>query len=524
MGAPARRESGQGDLLVGVDLGTSKCLVLAMSPQGTIVSRASRPVPLHAPTPFVAEQRADDWWEVISTSLRECLGGPSRLGSRVRSIAVTSHLEAWVPLDHRGEVLGPGLTWLDRQTIGLVEGRVEHARERRTVTGVPLDFNSPTARLAWCQATNPAAYAGTRWFLSPKDFINFRLTDVPATDPTMASKTGLLPLGTDHWDEGFVRAIDLDPSHLPPIVESTRAIGRLTAEAARQTGLTEGTPVIAGCGDDYSQALGAGAAEPAELNIGTGTGSAWKGIVDRPLVASDPELETHRFLWPNRWVLWTGIHATGYSVRWLGDVCRLTEEDRVRLDAWVAAAEPGSEGLFYYPHLWGCRLPRTNPYASAVFFGATHRHRLEHFYQAVLEAAALMARSAWQAYADAGFVPRRVTMVGGETTNEVWNQLKADALGVPIHVPLYPGGAPVDASAFGAALLAGVGSGCFGDPASAARATLSEVKTFTPRLHLTDRYRELFQRFMDVYQHIEAAYASDWRHRQAAAARRRESS
>jgi xylulokinase len=495
-----------------------------MNPRGAIVARAMRPVPLNAPTPLVAEQRADDWWAVVNAALRECLGGSAHLGDRVRAVAVTSHLEAWVPLDDRGAVLGPGLTWLDRQTVGLVEGRVGEGERRRAVTGVPLDFNSPTARMAWFQEADPAAYGRTRWFLSPKDFVNFRLCGVPAADPTMASKTGLLPLGADHWDEVFIRKIDLDPARLPVIVESSQAIGSLTAEAARETGLAEGTPVIAGCGDDYSQALGAGAVEPGELNIGTGTGSAWKGLVDRPVVAAHPELETHRFLWPDRWVLWTGIHATGYSARWLAEVWGLTEEERVRLDAWVASAEPGSEGLFFYPHLWGCRLPRTNPYASAVFFGATHRHRREHFYQALLEAAALLSLAAWQVYADAGFIPSRVTMVGGETTNDVWNQVKADALGIPIAVPVFPGGAPVDASAFGAALLAGVGSGSFRDPAAAVRATLSEVKTFSPRPHRTGRYRELFQRYLDVYRHLEAAYATDWRHRQAAAARRREPS
>jgi xylulokinase len=411
---------------------------------------------------------------------------------------------------------------LDRQTVGIGEAMVADATGWRAATGVPLDYNSPAARLVWLEQMRPDAYRRARWFLSPKDFINFKLTGAVGCDPTMASKTALVLLATGTWDAPRVRALRIDPGRLPPIVESAATIGAVTSNAAQSTTLPAETPVITGCGDDYSQALGAGAVEPGELNIGTGTGSAWKGIVDRPVVAPSPELETHRFVWPGRWVLWTGIHGTGYSARWLAELLRIAGDERAELDAWVAAAEPGSEGLVFYPHLWGSRLPRTNPRASAVFFGAGHQHRRGHFYQAVLEGAALLAIEAWRVYAAAGFAPTRVTISGGEAANSVWNQMKADALGVPIHVMDPAGGTPADASAFGAALLAGIGIGFYSSPAAAARATLPEGQTFTPRSDCTQAYRALFERYMKIYTQIEAAYAVDSRPSGAVTARRRE--
>jgi xylulokinase len=475
---------------------------------GRLIARTESPYDVINPQPGWAEQRAEDWLQATIYTVRKCVQA-IQAASRysVAGIGIDSHLEAFVPVDDEGNALANGLLWIDQRTIPQAEEIKQCLSEPWVIetTGVPINHVNPAAKILWLKQHLPDAYARASVLLSPKDYVNYHLTGNAWTDFSIASKTMLLGLTDNQWHADICQAIGLDDAKLPPIQGAWEIAGFTTSEFAHQTGIAQGTPVATGGGDDHCQSLGGGAIEPETLNIGTGTGSTWKVILKHPVPDLQGRVECHRHIFPNTWIYWTGINATGFSVRWFMDNFGLTghtADDFGHFEKLAQDADIGSNGLFFYPHLWGARAPRFNPAATGVFFGITHAHRTEHFCRAVLEGAAYQYLAVLDLLASLGVKTSRLTMVGGETRNSLWNQIKADMVGHEILIPEIQDGSPL-----GAAMLAGLATGAFVDEADAVRHVIRFKECIQPIEANTQQYRRLYQRCRAIYDIIEAAYS-----------------
>lgn len=495
-------------VLIGVDLGTSGCTTVAISLDGRLIARTESPYEVLSPQPGWAEQRAEDWLQATIQSVRECvrrMQATSRYS--VVGIGIDSHLEAFVPVDDAGNVLANGLLWLDQRTIPQAEEIKQCLSEQWVIetTGVPINHVNPAAKILWLKQHLPDAYAKSRVLLSPKDYVNYRITGDARTDYSIASKTMLLGLTDNHWHTDICQAIGLDDAKLPPVQGAWEIAGFTSSEFTHQTGISQGTPVATGGGDDHCQSLGGGAIDPEILNIGTGTGSTWKAILKRPVPDLQGRVECHRHILPETWIYWTGINATGFSVRWFMDNFGLaghTVDDFERFEKLAQEADIGSNGLFFFPHLWGARAPRFNPVATGVFFGITHAHRTAHFCRAILEGAAYQYLAVLDLLASLGVTTSRLTMVGGETRNRLWNQIKADMVGREILIPEIQDGSPL-----GAAMLAGLATGAFADPADAVKRVIRWKECVQPINAHTRKYSRLYQKCSTIYDIIEAGYS-----------------
>jgi xylulokinase len=494
--------------LLGLDLGTTGCKALLTRTDGSVVAGATTPYDLSTPRPLWAEQDPEEWWCAACASIAAVLLAPGAAGGRVLSVGLTGQMHGLVLLDSARRVVRPAILWNDQRTSDECRSIEERVGEDRllalTANAVLPGFTAP--KILWVQRHEPEAWSRVASVLLPKDFIRERLTGVLASDVSDASGTSLFDVEHRDWSSEMLAALDVPRRLLPDVFESADVSGHVHAAAARATGLTEGTPVVAGAGDQAAQALGAGIVEEGLVSITLGT----SGVVFAPSRSCrrDVHGRLHAFCHASRglWHLMGVMLSAGGSLRWYRDALCEPEAARARAegrdpydDLLGAAAEvpAGSDGLVFLPYLTGERTPYADPHARGVFCGLTVRHRKAHLTRAVIEGVSFGLRDSLDLMKAAGVPIDRVRVSGGGARSVLWRQVLADVCATPISVLNVTEGA-----AFGAAMLAGIGVGVFADAAAAARATVEETATVNP-----GRDAEQYARVLPLYRSLYAALA-----------------
>lgn len=312
-------------------------------------------------------------------------------------------------------------------------------------------------------------------------------------DYSIASRTMMLDVRTRTWSEEILDHAKIPLEILPKTVPSGTLAGRVTAAAAQQCGLGEGTPVFTGGHDHICGALGAGVVEPGTVLDSSGT--CEEILIAAKTLKECSELSRMGFnagfhVVPDRYYLSGGIPASGAAVDWFR-----------REFSGNSESIPGAKGLLFLPHLRGSSSPQRDKDSRGAFIGIRDTHRWGDFMQAVYEGVAFELRVCAEQLLR-GDQPRRVVSIGGGTKDSHWMQVKADVLNSKIEVPSVQ-----ECTAFGVALLAGVGAGIYQDPRDAARQTYRVGKTVTPRQETRALYDQLFQDYRTLYQglhHVNA--------------------
>jgi xylulokinase len=286
---------------------------------------------------------------------------------------------------------------------------------------------------------------------------------------------------------------------LPPIVAPTAVVGKVTADAARATGLAEGTPVVCGTSDTAAETYGAGMVREG-LGVVKLATAATVNVLS-PTSRPDFELINYYHVVPNHWYIITATNSCASAHKWLRDTFVRREGDDGRavfdaMDRMAAAVAPGAEGLFFHPYLNGERSPYWDPLLRADFVGAGFNHGPGHFVRALYEGVAYSLRDCRDVLRAKGLSFATARLTGGGSTSALWRQIVADVLNVEVELP-----AVADAS-FGAALLAGVGVGIYADERAAAQ-VIQIVSRATP-----DPVRAaVYDRGFPIYRDIQAALA-----------------
>ncbi len=496
--------------VIGVDIGTGGCKVVAFDLQGHLLAESFKEYSVHHPRLDWAEQDPEDWWRAACDALKEVT---SKVGSEnVLAVGLTSQREAFVPLDEKGEKLYNSIIWLDMRAIPQAR-KIEKLISREKilrVTGVPIDHIFSAPKLLWIKENLPHVFERTRFILFAKDYIAFKLCDEKATDYSMASRTMLFDIHKLKWSEEICETLGIPLDILPPPKGSWEVIGEVTSKASELTGLPKGAPVVAGGGDRPCEALGAGAIEEGEINIGTGTGTVFEVPLSRPRPDSRGLIDCCCHVVPNTWEYEIIINATGESLRWFRDnfgheeIYRSKEEGVSPYELFNRAAakiEAGAGGLFYYPYLWGARAPKFDPMARAVFIGFTHAHGKPAFIRAIMEGVAFQYVETIELVERLGVSVRRITMTGGEARSHIWNQIKADVLGRVIEVPEV-----LDAAALGACILASVGVKAYKDFKEAIGGMVRIAKEYRPRPEAHAKYLKLYKAYQEVYEKLKECF------------------
>jgi xylulokinase len=464
--------------LIGLDVGTSSVKGLAIDEEGAVLAVAERSQPLSTPHPGWSEQDPNDWWRGASEVLDE-LDAAGAAG-----IGLTGQMHGLVALDADDRPLRPAILWNDGRTQAQCDEIEERIGFDRLVelTGNRALAGFTAPKLLWLREHEPDVYARIAHILLPKDYVRLKLTGERAIDVADASGTLLFDVAARAWSDEVVAALDIDPAWLPEAHESP----------ARTGATRDGVPVAAGAGDQAAGALGVGVvAEGGPASIVLGTSGVVFAALDR--YEHDPQARVHAFCHavPGAWhVMGVMLSAAG-SLQWLQQTVGGTFDE---LLAGAAEWEPGVEGLLFAPYLAGERTPHADPSARGAFTGIGLRHDRGALARAVLEGVAFGLRDALDLVEELGGRPAVGRASGGGGRSELWLQIVASALELPLEVTVVDEGA-----AYGAALLGGVAAGVWDDPRDAVAGCVKVTRVVEPRAEWVEPYREARERFRGLY-------------------------
>ena len=499
--------------LLGIDIGTTGVRAILVDETGGVAAGVTIKHPIHTPRPNWSEQDPEDWWKGTLDAVRGVLGkiGPGS-GRRVIGLGLSGQMHSSVFLDGRDRVLRRALLWNDGRTTEQcqwITKQVGASGLKRLVGNPALEgFTAP--KVIWLRDEEPKTYRRLRTLLLPKDYIRFRLTGEKATEVSDAAGTLLFDVRNRRWSKELLEKLDLSSKILPPVFESTEVCGKVTPGVARSTGLKSGIPVVGGGADNTCGAIGNGIVREGRVLSSIGTSGVIFAHTDR--VKIDPSMRVHTFCHsvPSRWYLMGVTLSAGNSLRWFRDSLSPLETQMERIsgiDAYSVLTEearmapPGSEGLVFLPYLTGERTPHKDASARGVLFGISPRHNRSHVVRAVMEGITFGMNDSLRIIRELGVKVDEVRMTGGGARSAFWGQMQADVFEASVGTVN-----ATEGPAFGAALMAGVGSGIFGDLKEATDQFVKVTGRIEPNPQNVARYREMYSVFRSLYPELKRSF------------------
>lgn len=508
-------------LLLGVDVGTTGAKALLADADGAVVAEHTSGYEVMTPRPLWAEQWPQVWLDGLVAAVRGVLERAGAAPGDVAGMAVSSlYGGSGVPVDAELEPVHPCLIWMDRRA------RRETRLVRETVpldtlvgiTGNGVDSYYGFTKILWLRDNEPDVWSRTRYLLPPNAFLIQRLTGELAVDHSAAGNIGgVYDLRDRTWSREACDLLDIPVDKLPErLVASTEVVGRLHEQGAELTGLAAGTPVCAGGIDAAVATLSAGVLAPGRHVGMMGTSMCWGFIHDVP--PTEPGFVSMPYvLDPGRWTYTFGGAATAGAVpAWFRDQLAGVEQAVERwtadlggpdayaqLDARAQQVPAGSDGVLVLPYFMGERSPIWDPDARGTVTGLTLYHTRAHLYRACLEGVAFALRHNIEAGREARYPLDDVLhVVGGAVRSELWLQIIADVVGLPV-VATQGGEA-----AYGDAMLAAVGVGV-ADEESLRRWAPSEdrERRVEPDADAVTVYDRLHPHYVGLYEDLKGRFA-----------------
>ena len=490
------------DLLLCIDVGTGSARAAVTDARGRIVRIASRDYEQSVPRFGWAEQAAHTWWDGVVSAIRELIVSEPSTRERISAISACGQMHGTVLVGADGEPTRPTVPlWNDKRTTALVEAfeTAHPASDYLAQTANPPTPAWPAFKLAWLRDNDPEAYRRAVAVLMPKDYINFRLTGAFAMDRGDGSLSFLMDWATGEWSPAMADLLTIDLEKLPPLRSSLDVLGYVTPQAARETALRPGIPVVVG-GADYPVALlGSGVARPGLASDVTGTSCIVTVIVREPIL--DPEICNVATV-EGEWGAFSLLETGGDAVRWARRSLHGGNADYAAIMATAAQAPPGANGLFFLPFLVGQRLGRERN-ARAQFFGLMAAHGTAHLDRAIVEGVTFAAARALRKMEDAsGARVERVVAASGGAKSSLWLEIKASAYGVPILVPSEP-----ECGIVGSAAIAATALGIYDTLDDAVVACVGFEREVLPNPAWRERYASMQPIFEELYQQSRPLYA-----------------
>lgn len=500
--------------LLGIDLGTTNTKAIIFDELGNLLSQGLRRTPTHVEGNLRATYDAEAIWQTVALAIRDALEG---LGGRpvVDGVAISSMAEAVVGIDAAGLPVAPVIAWFDDRTIPQRDWWREHlgARAVFDICGLHLDYIFSINKVMWMRAHAPEVFKRTMRWLGISDYLNYRLTGQQVTSPSIASRTMAFDVAQRDWSDRMLDLAELSRELFPPVLESGSVIGVVTENAALDTGLPAGCPVVLGGHDHLCGALASRVIAPGPVLNSVGTSEVLMVAMDRfNPQGEDPEKQGFSHgchVVPGKYYAFGGTRGAGHLIEWL---CRVFEKNleengdggsvyRTMVELGQIAPR-GSKGLFVLPFVAGGR-PHRDAEARGVFFGLRTSHSISDIIRATFEGLSYeLRRSIGLVEAFSGNPVERLTAIGGGARNELWLRVKADVTGKPIDVS-----GKTESAGLGAALLAGLGAGVYRDLHEALDRTYGVERTVEPDPAAHAMYTEWFEQvYLSLYPALRESF------------------
>lgn len=477
--------------LIGVDAGTTGLKSLAFDLSGKALCKAYREYPLYHPWPDQTEQNPEHWWDALRETIGELFEHGKIEPTLIAGLSISSQGSTFVALGADGQVLRPAISWLDRRAQ---DAQCEEEK-LFAITGLRAFPGWTGSVLRWVARHEPETLRRARHLLLVGDYLIFRLTGVVGTEYSSASRTRMLDLEKRRWSEPILASLGVRESQLPPLGHSGEMLAGVSTEAARATGLLEGTPVVLGGFDQSCMAIGAGAITEKAMMVSLGTATMASVSSPRPVVDPQRRVITSCHALPDTWSLQAPIMTTGAILRWWRDhfFGSQGEDAYARMDRLAEKAPPGADGLVLLPHFSGSGAPHWDPNYRGALVGLTLAHTQSHVIRAILEGVAMEIASNLEVFESLGLDVKTVRIVGGGAVSNLWRVIIGDVLGKPrVRVE------EVEVGTLGAAVLAGVGTSVFADAEEAVRRMVSSgpQEDYSEENHAI--YQEVRRHYLEV--------------------------
>lgn len=486
---------------LGIDVGTGGSRAVLIDANGSVAASATiEHAPFASPEIGWAEQDPRDWWRASAAAIRTVLAKENVVADEIGGIALSGQMHGAVFLNEADAVLRPSIIWCDQRTEKQCRELTKEIGAENLIRLVsnPALTNFTLTKMLWLRDNEPEIWNQVRTVLLPKDYVRFRLSGDKATEVSDASGTLMLDVQNRKWSSEILAAVGIGENLLPRLYESAEITGTISAGCAAETGLKEGTPVIAGAGDNAAGAIGMGIVRPGAVSATIGTSGVVFAVTDSPFVDLKGRIHTFCHAVPNRWHNTGVTQAAGLSFRWFRDnfASNASYDDLVERAAKISA---GADGLLWTPYLMGERTPHIDPNARASLIGLTASHTEAHVIRAILEGVAFSLRDSIEIYKELNIPIENVRLGGGGARSPLWRQIQADVYGQTVEIVEAEEGA-----AYGAALLAGVGAGNWKTIDEACEKTIRIADRVEPNDQSAEILNHQYRAFRLVYSSLRS--------------------
>lgn len=495
------------EVVLGVDIGTSGCKVVAVGADGRVFRHSVMNYPLYSAREGWSEQDPEHWWAAVKAGIRDVL--TDLHGKRVRGIGLSGQMHGLIALARSGQVLRHAILWNDQRAAHECDEITrELGGEDRLISLINNRIlpGFTAGKVRWMRKHEPELYEQIAQVCLPKDFIRFRLTGVLATDVSDASGTGYFDPRTLRWVQEVAAASSVTPGMLPEIVHSTHQTGTLLESVALELGLPRNTPVFGGGGDAVIQTTSMGITRPGDVGVTLGTAGIVAAASRFCPTNTAARMQISAGNLHDTWHIMGVALAAAGAFQWFGETVAQCAETRnpnfSRLTELAATAPIGSGGLYFLPHLNGERAPHLAPGATASFLGLRRGHRAEHLARAVIEGAILNLRRILDDFHSLGLSCERIIASGGASQSELWLQVLADVC--DREVVTFQGSA--EGGAYGAALVAGLGLELWSD-LDEVFAGIKEIARITPNTCGVQQYAEVYKTHAQLFDSLRPVQA-----------------
>ena len=488
--------------LLGVDIGTSETKGTLCDTEGNILGMQKQKHDLIIPEPGFAEHDPAEWWSdfcTITKGLIKAHGIDNTDIAGVGSSAVACGLNF---LDEKfNPVRNTILYGIDTRSLEEIKELNRKIGEERILNqcGSALSVESYGPKILWVKNNQSEIFKKVRYITFAPGYINLKLTGKNCIDVYSAYEAQpMYDRFKNEWSTEMCSYI-APKELLPEIFYSSDVIGYVTAEAQKETGLKEGTPVICGTTDAASEALSGGVNLPGDTMVMYGSTIFIIHVTDKNHEKDNP-LWNSVYIFPNTYTVLSGMATTGSLTRWLLNTmgadyierARQTGEDvYTMLFKNVESIAAGSDGLFILPYFAGERMPIKDPLAKGVIFGLNLTHTRDHIVRAALEGIGYGLAQNLDIMLETGLDIKEITAIGGGVKNLSWMQIMSDISGLNQRIMEKNEGA-----SFGDAMLAALGTGV---------KTLDEIKNWNKTVHLikpNPRNREKYDKGKKLFKRL----------------------
>jgi len=507
------------DYVLGIDIGTSATKTILVNKAGEVIAHASCGYPLYSPQQNWFEQDPHDWWTAVRTTIKMIIKEIPK-PENIMGIGLSGQMHGLVSLDERREVVRPAIIWSDQRNLKQCHWVYEQCGGidgLRAYTNNRMLAGFTGGKLLWFKENEPHLYSTTKQFILPKDYIRWCLTEELMTDVSDASGTGLLNVCKREWSEKLVALLNLDKSIFPKIVESQEISGYTQAKLANELGLPEGIPVMGGGGDAVLTTIGSGVIDLSTVGISIGTG----GVVATTTTSCEEnpdsllQISCHNI--PGKWHKMGVAMGAGGALKWIKDLIGQAEsvvtnhtnqEVYEILTREASIIPPGSNGLFFLPHLYGSRCPHDDSGSKAAFIGLSSKHTKREIIRSVLEGVVYNFREIFELVSKDPAEVDHIVLSGGGSRSNLWRQITADVLNqkvITVNTSKY-------GSAYGAALIAGVGVGIWNDISEPIKNMVVESENI-PLQENHIAYNDFYVTYKNIYPSIKGIYNQQYTER-----------